>query len=396
MKSRHLRLLFLFGRLLSPFYSGVMRLRAWLYRRGWLPSEKMSVPVISIGNLTLGGTGKTPMVIYVVGLLQKMGRGPAVISRGYGGKGASALAEIPREALPGPNGPLVVSDGERVLLDATLAGDEPVLLARSLPGVPVLVSPRRVLSARYATEKMKIDCLVLDDGFQHLALGRDIDLALFSAHDLPGSFAPAPSAGGAGLSAEEGRGVSAVQTKPAAVFPGGPLREPWSALSRAHGVVITGVSSENQAEVDAFCRFLADKFPALPVFAGEYLPVCLLAASKGKPNSKIVSLDQARDRPLYAFAGIARPESFRETLQRQGFLLTGYHSFPDHHPYTGEDYKNLVAAAKSRGAGALITTEKDLVKLGPMLDDYPLYALRVALFMEKAFDDFIRERITQR
>ncbi|MDF1614776.1 tetraacyldisaccharide 4'-kinase [Desulfurivibrio dismutans] len=350
----HLDLLFVLGRPLAPLYAGLMRLRAWLYRRGWWRREKMRVPVISVGNLTLGGTGKTPLVLYLARLLKDVGGRPAVLSRGYG---------RPRRRGGDRHQPLVVADGRQLLQGPEAAGDEPVLLARSLPGVPVLVGVRRAASGRYAVERLGADSLILDDGFQHLALDRDLDLALFSARNLP------------------------LRVR---VFPGGPLREPWSALGRADAVVITGVTPESLPEVAAFQRFLKVRWPQLPCFTGEYRPVCLLVGG----FDAAMALDQGKGQPLYGFAGIAQPQSFRQTLLRVGYRLNGFRAFADHHHYTAADYRGLVQAARQQSAAALITTEKDLVKLAPLTDDFPLLALRVSLFMEEAFDRFIRLRLS--
>ena len=401
MNPRHLQLFFALGRIFSPFYALLMRLRAWLYQRGWLRREKMVVPVISVGNLTLGGTGKTPLVIYLCRLLQDLGYRPAVLSRGYGrrrrpglaGKETTSLVAGLAEVGPGPfdparPAPMVVSDYQNILLDSETAGDEPVLLAQSLPGVPVLVAPRRVLSGRYAVGEMGADCLVLDDGFQHLALERDLDLALFSARNLPYRIA-GPRPGWFGTPAPAPTGPRAETSSPARVFPGGPLREPWSALARADALVITGADPANRDEVAAFRRFLAHKFPTLPCFLGEYLPVCLLDAA----SRQTLALAEGRDRPWYGFAGIARPESFRQTLLGAGYKLTGFQAFADHYPYTAADHRALVEAARERRAEGLITTEKDLVKLNPLIDDMPLLALRIELVMEEAFAVFCRERL---
>lgn len=351
MSESRLKFFFAVGRIFSPLYALAMRLRVFFYRHNLLlRRRRLPVPVVSVGNLTLGGTGKTPLVIYLAELLRRTGRRPAILSRGYGRR---------------EQRPLVVSDGLRLLADAASAGDEPMLLAVSLPEVPVLVGANRVTNGRRAVEEFKADCLLLDDGFQHLALERDLDLVLFSAHDLPFN----------------GR-----------VFPGGPLREPWSALGRAQALVITGVSAENRERVAEFCCFLSRLAPDLPCFRGEYLPVCLVDGHSGKT----MPLAKMARRPLYGFAGIARPESFRETLRREDFLLTGFAGFADHHPYRAADYAALVAAARQRHAAGLITTEKDLVKLDAAVRataDFPLWALRVALFMEAAFDDFVARRL---
>ncbi|MEW6594924.1 MAG: tetraacyldisaccharide 4'-kinase [Thermodesulfobacteriota bacterium] len=346
-----LRFLFAIGWLFSPLYGLAMRLRAWMYRHGvLLKQEKLPLPVVSIGNLTLGGTGKTPLVMYVTRQLLALGRKPAILSRGYGGKA---------------KGPVnVVSDGSTIGLSASEAGDEPLLLAESLPGVPVLVGPKRATLGRAALDRFPVDTLILDDGFQHLAVARDFDLVLFSARTLLGN----------------GR-----------VFPGGPLREPMAALRRVHGFVITGVDKESRAGAEAFKQRLAGLFPEKPVFMGEYLPVCLLHSQQ----SKTFAIDKARHMPLYGFAGIANPDSFRRTLERERFLLTGFIGFPDHHRYTAADVESLIAAARSRKAAALVTTEKDYVKLAPLFKEFPLLALRVELFMEEEFDLFLAARMAR-
>lgn len=345
-----LRALFAVGWVFSPFYSLVMWLRALLYRHGvLLKSERLPVPVVSVGNLTLGGTGKTPLVLYVTRQLLAMGwKRPAIVSRGYGGTAKGAVN--------------VVSDGSAITLSATEAGDEPLLLAESLPGVPVLVGPQRVVVGRAAVARFQADILVLDDGFQHLALARDLDLVLFSARTLIGN----------------GR-----------VFPGGPLREPFGALARAHGFVLTGVDREARREAEAFKRRLTELFPDKPVFMGEYLPSCLLHSQ----HTKTYAIDKARHMPLYGFAGIANPDSFRHTLEKERFLLTGFVGFPDHHQYSAADVEGLIAAARARRATALVTTEKDYVKLAPFFKEFPILALRVELFMEEEFDLFLASRI---
>ncbi len=349
MKKQLLALLFLVGRLFSPAYSLVMVLRAFLYRKNiFLKSQRLSVPVISIGNLTLGGTGKTPMVRYVIRLLLDRGLRPAIVSRGYGGKAADAVN--------------IVSDGTRMLLLPDMAGDEPFMLAEALPGVPVLTGPERARVARHAIHEFGVDHIVLDDGFQHLAVCRDLDLVLFSARTLLGN----------------GR-----------VFPGGPLREPVSALGRAHGFVITGVDSGNRAKVEDFQRWLQGACPGKPVFAGEYLPAGIWHSRQ----DKVCTFAEARKMSVFAFAGIANPDSFRQTLRQDGFSLVGFKEFKDHHAYVAQDVAALVATAQACGAQALITTEKDFVKLRPFFGEFPILALTIELRMDKGFDWFMAERL---
>lgn len=342
--SRIIRFLFIIGRIFSPLYSGVMVLRAFCYRYGIFKKHRLPVPVISIGNLTLGGTGKTPLVMYVVKYMLAMGKKPAIISRGYGGK---ASADVN-----------VVSNGQNILLESPEAGDEPRLLAETLPGVVVLTGARRALTGSYAVDKFQIDSIVMDDGYQHLALERDLDLVLFS-----------------------GRTLLACGW----VFPGGRLREPFSALKRADGFVITGVDGTMKQSVDNFKQHLAACFPQTPVFMGEYLPVALLHNRFAEKTT----INQVKDLPLYGFAGIADPKGFKYTLLKTNFRIVGFESFKDHYDYSAQDIKNLIALARKNKAYALITTTKDFVKLKPFFDDFPLFALKVELFMQDNFDLFL-------
>lgn len=341
-------LLFL-GRIFSPIYSFIMIVRAFLYRQNIvMRSERLSVPVVSIGNLTMGGTGKTPLVLYVARFLQGMGRKPAIISRGYKGKAPAPVS--------------IVSDGDKVLLPPKEAGDEPAMLAESLKGVPVLIGPERAAVGLEAISRFRPDTLIMDDGFQHLALQRDLDLVLFSARKLLGS---------------------------GWVFPGGELREPFSALKRAQAFVITGVDNTTRNEVVAFKGLLQGIFPKTPVFLGEYLLSCLVHSQQ----AKTFPVDKAKRLPLYGFAGIACPEAFRYTLEKERFLLTGFQTFRDHHDYSAKDVNALIEAARSRRARALITTEKDFVKLKPFFGEFPLMALKVELFMEEGFDLFLSSAV---
>jgi len=343
---RVLKALFFVGRLFSPFYSMAMVLRAFLYRKNVLfRPEALPVPVISVGNLTMGGTGKTPMVLYVARCLLGLGIKPAIVSRGYGGKARGAVH--------------VVSDGSNILLSPALAGDEPVMLAGAIPGVPVLIAPRRIRACRRAVSEFGAEVIVMDDGFQHLAVRRDVDLVLFGAGKFLGN----------------GR-----------VFPGGELREPFFALKRAHAFVITGVDNDNRTEVNAFRRLLNGVFPEKPVFSGEYLPASLLHS---KEENTAFAIDRARTIPLFGFAGIAHPDAFQRTLQRERFLLVGFKAYPDHHPYGAEDVKALVKSALALGARALITTEKDFVKLRPFFAEFPILALKIELCMGEDFDLFL-------
>lgn len=329
-------LYFALGRPLSPLYSLAMRLRERLYRRGVLQSYQLRVPVISVGNLTLGGSGKTPLVQYLARQLQERGYHPAIISRGYGGKARDKVN--------------VVSDGASVLLGAELAGDEPRLLAETLPGVPVLTGIVRRFPAQRAID-MGADIVVLDDGFQHLQIRRDVNLVLFNTDRLAGN---------------------------SRVFPGGDLREPVAALHRATGFVMTGVRADNRERAEQFAALLSKRFPAIPVALTGYGvqgPVRLdgqgqLVAEMG------TRLEQGR---WFGFAGIAHPQSFQQTLLEQGVALADFAALDDHQRYSGDLLGKLTRRATQAGACGLITTEKDLVKLAETAGavDLPLLGLRM-------------------
>lgn len=334
--------LFFLGRLLSPFYRCLMAVRAALYRQGLLPSVKLGVPVICVGNLTMGGTGKTPMVKHLAGLLATRQLQPAVLSRGYGGRLQAGVN--------------VVSDGEQVLLSAREAGDEPVLLARALPGVPVLCGARRSVTGRYAVDRGLAKVLIMDDGFQHLALRRDLDIVLFHA--------PRPLGNGR-------------------VFPAGEMRESLAALRRADCFVLTGGSRGLAHQTEPFRAQLQTAFPSTPLFEAFYQPTALLDGQGGlQPLAKL------RGTPLFAFCGIAQPEAFLR-LAAPLFDIQGSQVFTDHHQYCQADLDALGAKAKAAGCRALLVTEKDLVKLENLHPCLPLWALKIALVVDRDFDRFV-------
>ncbi len=335
---------FALGRPLAPFYSAAMRLREAWYRRGTLKSYRLDAPVISVGNLTLGGTGKTPMVQYLARLLQANGFHPAVISRGYGGTLKNKVN--------------LVSDGSHLLLDAAGAGDEPRFLAETLPGVPVLTGIVRRLPAQKALD-MGSDVLLLDDGFQHLQIVRDINLVLFNTDRLAGN---------------------------SRVFPGGELREPVVALHRATRFILTGVHEGNRSRADQFTALLQAKFPEIPVTLAGYGVDCPVRLSE-QGGMEAVDADLLTGARCFGFCGIAHPQSFRQTLERHGFNLADFSSLEDHQRYSSAVVEKLLAQARHAGAEYLITTEKDLVKLAGYAADIPmpLFGLRMEVVADEHF-----------
>ncbi len=344
MPDNIIKILFFLGRPLSPLYALLMSFRAWLYAKGLKRQVRLPLPVISVGNLSMGGTGKTPMVIYLARLLKKAGRRPAVISRGYGGSSKKEINIVSKE------------DGE-ILLSAEEAGDEPVLLAQELK-IPVITGRRRTITGRYIVEQGLADILIMDDGFQHLALARDLNLVLFNAAALPEHFW---------------------------VFPGGPWRESKTALKRADCFVINGANNINEDKIDDFCLKLAKAYPGRPVFRGHYTADSLI-----DPQGVQRPLSALPPGPLLAFCGIARPESFFQTLKAisgsRGIVTV---SFKDHHAFQERDMISLARQARETGYAALITTEKDQVKLNAFSSPLPAWVLRVKLTIPQEFERFV-------
>ena len=313
-------------------YRTGMALRRRFYEGGVLASRSAPVPVLSVGNLTLGGTGKTPAAAWIVSRLLEAGKRPALVSRGYRG---------------GSRGVMVVGDVKGTVLPSPPAGDEAAMLGRRFPRVPVLTGAVRADAAERAAREFGADVIVLDDGFQHLALRRDWDLVLVRGERPWGN----------------GR-----------VFPAGALREPLSALRRASAILLVGeADAETRAQVAALA-------PQAPVFTARMVPEGLLDG-EGKPAE---GLDALRGRRVIAVSGIARPEGFMATLAGLAVEVAEHHPYPDHAAYGAMDAARLAEGLRRTGADLLLTTEKDAVKLAPLLRGAPLRALRVGLDIEGA------------
>ncbi|MDR9500704.1 MAG: tetraacyldisaccharide 4'-kinase [Desulfurivibrionaceae bacterium] len=348
-KKQDLRLnpLFTIGRPFAPLYGAAMAMRASFYARGLFRRHHLGVPVVSVGNLTMGGTGKTPMVIYLARLLAP--RKVAIVSRGYGGKAGGKVN--------------VVSDGQAILLDARQAGDEPYLMASVLPGVPVITGRQRILASHYGVEKLGAGLLILDDGFQHLAMARDLDMVLFKVDSFLGNNR---------------------------VFPGGDMREPLAALGRAHCFVLTCVDAENKQRAETLRHALEKRFEGIPVFFSEYRPACLVDGQGYE-----YPLSALADKKVGAFCGLAQPAYFEKSLALAGLTVSTFSAYPDHHLYRARQIAALVDSCRERfGVEALVTTEKDLVKVKEFSTDMPLFALRMDVVMEKGFDDFVCRRLS--
>jgi tetraacyldisaccharide 4'-kinase len=345
-----LKRLFFWGRPFSPLYSFFMTIRSTLYRKGFLKQFKLEVPVISVGNLVLGGTGKTPLVLHMADLLKQLGYKPAILSRGYKGSATDAIN--------------IVSNISEILLDAESAGDEPRLLAEKLPGIPVITGRKRYITGRLAIDSFGADILILDDGFQHLALQRNIDLLLFN--------------GRKGL----GNGH---------VLPGGDLREPLPALNRASAFIVSDINASESGQMAEITSLLKNRYPDKPLFTASYQPENILLRLQNDKYDAI-SFEKGNTLPLYGFCGIANPDSFEITLRKRGINLIGFKEFPDHHDYSSADIRQLTTDASLSGAAGLITTEKDLVKLHHKFPpENMLIAQPIKLLLPDEFDRYLTE-----
>jgi tetraacyldisaccharide 4'-kinase len=276
--------------------------------------------VISVGNLTTGGTGKTPAVITLAKWAIAQGYPTAILSRGYGGKKQKR--------------PLAVSAGHAIQGTARTTGDEPYLLAKALCGVPVVVFKNRYRAGLCAKKWFGTEMFLLDDGYQHLELKRNVNIALIDAKNPFGN---------------------------GHLLPWGPLREPIGELKRADAVVLTRYD-----ESDAASRteaFLKKRFPTMPLFHASHRPKEVIFTNSSEPHSP----ECLRSKRVAAFAGIARPELFKRTLDAAGAEVVAFREFSDHHCYTIGEIRSLNQMKADAGASYLLTTEKDWVKIFDIL-----------------------------
>lgn len=345
-----LDLLFTLGRPLSPLYGWLMTMRAAFYQRNIFKRYTLPIPVISIGNLTMGGSGKTPIVMFLATHLKKHGYHPAVISRGYGGKARQKFN--------------IVSDGDKILLSPEYAGDEPFMLASNLQGVPVITGKSRINPCRYALDELNADILLLDDGFQHLSINRDIDLVLFNATTLAGN---------------------------SRVFPGGVLREPVNALRRCDAFLLTGVNENNKRRAEDFSTLLTDRFPEKPLFFSNLSEYDVWSADDHKMIKNLPAMGD-----VLAFCAIANPVRFHESVKMAGIKMVQFSPLRDHRQYNQGSIDRLCEKASTAGAMSLLTTEKDYVKIRNFKRNIPLYVFKVRHQPDKKFNDFILKAIDER
>jgi tetraacyldisaccharide 4'-kinase len=346
---------------LSWLFNGIAQARLWLYRHRIFHDQPLGCLVVVVGNLTVGGTGKTPVVEKFARALHERGRKVAILSRGYKSKSVplwkKAWWRLTHAEEPPPR---IVSDGQRVLLDSEQAGDEPYMLARNLPGVIVLVDKNRVKAGEYAIKRFGCDTLVLDDGFQYLPLKGRLNLLLV---DKTNPF---------------GNGQ---------LLPRGILREPIKHLQRASYVFLTKSNGQRDPELEALIQ---KHNPGVDIIECAHRPRHLqrLGAAPDAPGAR-EPLTFLKDRRVFAFSGIATPESFEKFLRDLGAKVVGRERFLDHYRYEGDDIAELFALAQREQAECLVTTEKDAVRIAEDLAcPLPLYYLRLEIDILRGASDF--------
>jgi tetraacyldisaccharide 4'-kinase len=343
--------------LCSKGFQFVVAVRQFLYRVRILRDSTLGVQVIAIGNLTVGGTGKTPVVEKFARELRDQGRSVAILSRGYRSKPPPLSKRLLNKALfrNESTPPRVVSDGKSLLLDSETAGDEPYMLASNLKDVVVLVDKDRVKSGRYAIEKFGCDTLLLDDGFQYWKLrGRRRDIVLIDYQQPFGNEH---------------------------LLPRGTLREPPSHLSRASMVFIT----KSNGSTEDLRKRIQRYNPSAGIIECVHHPLYFEDVFTGERQG----LDVLKNKRIASLSGIAQPESFEQSLQTLGGELVYSKRFADHHRFSQQEILNVINRGKKRQAQVIVTTQKDAVRF-PKLDrrDLPIYFMRVEIKILRGAKDF--------
>jgi tetraacyldisaccharide 4'-kinase len=304
-------------RLVETPYAVAVSLRNRRYDRGATPIHRVSVPVVSVGNLTLGGTGKTPLVEWIARWFRKRNVRVSIVSRGYGSK-----------------------DGSR--------NDEARELEQKLPDVPHVQDADRVAAASIAIEELATQLIVLDDAFQHRRIARDLDIVLLDALE-PFGFEH--------------------------VFPRGTLRESLTGLKRADAILLSRADMLEASEREKIRLRVAKIAPKAAWAEIRHAPLELLAST-----GMIQTLDSLSGKKIAAFCGLGNPAGFRHTLETCGYTIAGFRDFPDHHRYSREDIESLATWVQELGVDAVVCTHKDLVKIGlEKLGGRPLFAMRVGI-----------------
>ncbi len=315
----------------SLLYGCLIRCRNWFYDRGILPSVKVDVPAICIGNITTGGTGKTPLVIWLCNYLQQKGLKCAILTRGY-------------KTEPGQ------------------MSDEPALLAKACGNTPVIVNSDRVAGAKKAIQEHNAEILIMDDGFQHRRLRRNMDILAVDA-TCPFGYGK--------------------------MLPAGLLREPLTSLSRAQTTIITRADQADASQISSIEQTLRKYAPEAGIAQTTHQHTHATGL-----NETAIDLETLRNKKVFAFCGIGNPEAFFESLSKSGLAVVGQQTFDDHHTYTKADMDSVAAEARKSGANVVLCTEKDWSKCEALISDEnePVFAsLAMKLDFIAGFDTIARQ-----
>jgi len=357
-------------RCFSWLYRAVILLRLRLFRKGWKKQAHLGTMVISIGNITVGGTGKTPVVELFAKTLRDHGRNVAILSRGYKSKKLDKAQEwtsrLTQETIAAEHMPKVVSDGQSLLLEATYAGDEPYMLAKNLENVSVVVDKDRVKGGKFAIQELDSDLLLLDDGLQFLKLAHSLDIVLVDSNSPFGT---------------------------GSMLPRGTLREPAKSLCRADYIFITKCK---QAGNDKLIRKIRKHNPVAEIIECTHGPIRLENVFTGE----IKPLSYLDGKYVAAISGIAVPESFEEKLTALGAEVLFHRTFSDHHSFSQDEVDRFMDRCIRRDADIIVTTEKDAVRfLRPTDLHAPIYFLRIEVDIlsgHQVWEDLINRIIIPR
>ncbi len=343
-------------RFAAGMFSQVVKIRFWLYQHGFLRRSWPGCLVISIGNITVGGTGKTPIVEVFARALTKGGRKVAVVSRGYKSHAPSLKWRRKHRAMRAPTH--VVSDGRSVLLNARLAGDEPYMLAKNLPDVIVITDPDRIRGGRYAIREFGVDTIILDDGMQHVRMQRQIEVVLLDA-TCPFGFDY--------------------------LLPRGLLREPLTGLARASHFFITKSQGIDLAPIIARIR---EYNRDAEIISCYYEAVALVDVHSGEclPVTELQGLN------IFVMAGIAQPDGFVKQLKDLGAFVQRVYQYADHHRFRREEIEHVYKRARNWNVDAIVMTEKDAVRFshrsGADMRSCPVFYLKVAVKITEGEEEF--------
>lgn len=341
---------------LSFLFSGIVQLRYYLYEHRILRNKPLGCLVVVVGNLTVGGTGKTPVVEKFARILNERGRKVAILSRGYKSKKESLPKKLWRKFTHGEEAPpKIVSNGEEVLLDSEIAGDEPYMLARNLPGVVVLCDKNRVKAGSFAIRKFGCDTLILDDGLQYLPLKGKLNLLLVDKSNPFGNQH---------------------------LLPRGILREPVKHLNRASYIFLT---KSDGVRDDALMELIRENNPKAEIIECAHKPQHLRSVD----FQKELPLDALKGARIAAFSGIASPESFERMLREFGAEIRYNQRFLDHHRFNRNEIERIYCKAAELELDMIVTTEKDAVRLFDDLEStIPVYYLRLEIDILSGEEDF--------